>query len=77
MVDALSWKSYGNLTHIKSVQFPLFMEFQAINVGMELDNQGTLLATLKVRPILVERVKEAQTQDTHICKVIEEVKSGS
>ena len=44
---------------------------------MELDNQGTSLATLKIRPILVERVKEAQTQETRMCKVIEEVKSRS
>ena len=76
VADALSRKSYGNLTHIKSVQFSLFLELQAMNVGMQLDNQGTLLATLKVRPIMVERVKKAQIQDSHLCKVIEEVKSG-
>ena len=63
VADALSRKSYSNLTHMKSVQFSLFMELQAMNVDMKLNSQGELLATLKVRPILVERVKEAQTGD--------------
>ena len=43
---------------MKLVQFPLFIELQAMNMEMKLNNQGLLLDTLKVRPILVERVKD-------------------
>ena len=40
-------------------------------------NSGALLATLKVRPVLVERVKEAQVQDQHLNKIITEVTNGT
>ena len=77
MADALSQKSYSNLTYMKLEKFLLFLELQAMNVDMKLDNKGTFLASLKVKSILVERVKKAQTQDAYLCKVIEKVKSGS
>ena len=48
-----------------------------MNVDIKLNSKGILLATLKVRPIMVKRVIEAQTQDTPLYKVIKEVKSGS
>ena len=53
------------------------IELQAINVNVKVDSQGMLLTTLKVRPIMVERVKEAQVQDARLSKIMEEVKSGS
>ena len=76
VADALSRKSYGNLAHIKTIRLPLLVDLRLMNVEIKLNDQGGLLATLKVRPILVERVKEAQAQDAHLCKVINDVKSG-
>ena len=63
VADALSRKSYGSLAYMDSVRSPLFLELQALNVDMKVDSQGVLLTTLRVRPIMVERVKEAQVQD--------------
>ena len=48
-----------------------------MNVDMKVDSQRILLTTLKVRPIMVERVREAQAQDAQLSKIVEEVKSGS
>ena len=36
-----------------------------------------LLATLRVRPVLVERVQKAQTQDQNLSKIINEVRNGT
>ena len=40
---------------------------------MKVDNQGMFLTTLKVRPIMVEWVKEAQRQDARLSKIVEEI----
>ena len=57
---ALSRKSHDSLAQIKPVQSPIFLDLQAMNVNMKVDSLGAVLATLKVRPIMVERVKKAQ-----------------
>ena len=46
-------------------------------MDLSLGKLGTLLATLKFRPILVERVSEAQSQDEPFMKIINEVRNGS
>ncbi|KAI5334677.1 hypothetical protein L3X38_024810 [Prunus dulcis] len=47
-----------------------------LRVGLDTDNQGALLATLHVRPVLVERILAAQSQDPLICKLRVEVENG-
>ncbi len=42
-----------------------------------MDNLGALLATLKVKPVLVEKVREAQSQDEKLNKIINEVRNGT
>ena len=46
-------------------------------MDLSLGKSGALLATLKVRPILVERVSEAQGQDGQFVKISNEVRNGS
>ena len=77
VADALSRKSFGTLSHIKTAKLPLFLNLRALNVELAHDGCGALLATLKVRPILVDRVREAQRQDDRIKKIIEEVQSNA
>ena len=77
VADALSRKSYGSLAYMDSVRSSLFLELQAMNVNMKVDSQEVLLTTLRVRPIMVEQVKEAQAQDARLSKIVEEVKSAS
>ncbi|KAI5323981.1 hypothetical protein L3X38_033054 [Prunus dulcis] len=42
-----------------------------------MDDQGVLLATLYVRPVLVERILAAQSQDPLICTLRWEVENGA
>ena len=39
--------------------------------------KGALLTTLKVRPVLINRVKEAQGQDEQMVKIKEQVQQGN
>ena len=63
VADALSRKSSCNLSHIHSMRIPLLLELRALNVELAQGDKGALLATLKVRPVLIDKVKEAQGQD--------------
>ena len=60
VADALSRKSLGNLSHIHYVRIPLLLELRALNVELAQGEKGAVLDTLKVRPVLIVRVREAQ-----------------
>ncbi|KAI5353071.1 hypothetical protein L3X38_005963 [Prunus dulcis] len=47
-----------------------------LRVGLDTDNQGALLATLRIKPVLVERILAAQSQDPLICTLRVEVANG-
>ena len=48
VVDALSRKSSGNLSHIHSVRIPLLLELRALNMELAQGEKGALLATVKI-----------------------------
>ncbi|KAI5335422.1 hypothetical protein L3X38_025555 [Prunus dulcis] len=52
------------------------VEMRKLRIGLDMDNQGALLATLHVRPVLVERILAAQSQDPLICTLRVEVANG-
>ncbi|KAI5335248.1 hypothetical protein L3X38_025381 [Prunus dulcis] len=47
-----------------------------LRVELGVDEQGALLATFHVRPVLVERILAAQSQDPLICTLRAEVENG-
>ncbi|KAI5344802.1 hypothetical protein L3X38_012679 [Prunus dulcis] len=47
-----------------------------LRVGLDMDNQGAQLATLHVRPVQVELILAAQSQDPLICTLRVEVENG-
>ena len=55
VADALSQKSFGSLAQIQIVRFPLLLELQSLRAEFSVGDSGALLATLRVRPVLVER----------------------
>ena len=73
VANALSRKSSGNLSYIRSVRIPLLLELRALNVELALGEKGALLTTLKVQPVLIDRVREAQGQDEQMVKIKEQV----
>ena len=61
VANALSRKSTKNLYYVRAIRVPLLMELRSLGVELILDASGGILATLKVRPLLVERIMQAQT----------------
>ena len=77
MVDnALSRKSKGSISHLKAVYLPRLVELRSLGVILELTDTVALLATFHVRPILIDRIRELQTQDPILIKLKREAESG-
>ena len=76
VVDALSRKSTGSLSHLKVVYLPRLVELRYLGVRLELIDNGALLATFHVRPVLIDRIRELQTQDLTVIKLKREAKYG-
>ncbi|KAI5322893.1 hypothetical protein L3X38_031965 [Prunus dulcis] len=54
LYDALSRKSNGSLVHLRMAYLPLLVELWKDGVELGMSQHGGLLASLHVRPILVE-----------------------
>ena len=76
VADALSRKSTGSICHLKAAYLPRLMELRSLGVRLELTDNGALLATFHVRPILIDKIRELQTQDPTMIKLKWEAKSG-
>ncbi|VVA23916.1 PREDICTED: retrotransposon, partial [Prunus dulcis] len=77
VADALSRKSSGSVAYLRGRYVPLMVELRKLRVELGVDEQGALLATLQVRPVLVERIIAAQAEDPLICTLRAEVESGT
>ena len=76
VADALSRKSTGSISHLKAVYLPKLVELRSLGVRLELTDKGALLATFHIRPVLIDRIRELQTQDPTMIKLKREVESG-
>ena len=59
------------------MRIPLLLELRALNMELAQGEKGALIATLKVRPVLIDRVREAQGQDEQMMKIKEQVQQGN
>ncbi|KAM2333980.1 hypothetical protein ACFXTH_011592 [Malus domestica] len=72
VADALSRKSQGRLNALYACRVPLLAELRATGVKLELEDQReAFLASFQVRPVLVDRVLEAQMVDEEIQELIQ------
>ena len=76
VVDALSRKSTGSISHLKAVYLPKLVEFRSLGVRLELTDKGSLLAIFHIRPVLIDEIRELQTQDQTVIKLKREAESG-
>ena len=76
VADALNRKSTGSISHLKAVYLLRLVELRSLGVRLELTDTGGLLATFHVRPILIDRIRELQTQDPNMIKLKREAESG-
>ena len=75
VADALGRKSTGSISHLKAVYLHTLVELRSLGVRLELTDTGVLLATFHVRPILIDRIRELQTQDPTMIKLKREAES--
>ena len=79
VADALSRKSMGSLAHITPIKRPLIEEIHKLEsegVQFELKESGALVAYLRARSSLIEQIREAQSKDPKLRKLIEDVQNG-
>ncbi|WRX11364.1 Integrase zinc-binding domain - like 7 [Theobroma cacao] len=75
VADALSRKWMGSLAHISTNRRSLIREMHSLgDMGMHLEvsEANALLAHFRVRPILMDRIKEAQSKDEFVVKALED-----
>ena len=75
VVDALNRKSTGSISHLKVVYISRVMELRSLGVRLELTATRALLATFHVRPVLIDGIRELQTQDPTMMKLKREAES--
>ena len=76
VTDALSRKPTGSISHLKAMYLPRLVELRSLGVRLDLTDTGALLATFHVRPILIDKIRELQTQDPTVIKLKRLAESG-
>ena len=73
VADALSWKSFVTLTHICIAYVPLLLDMKTMGINLDYDGYGTLLASIVVRPTLVDQIRRKQIQDDELVKEVHKI----
>ena len=76
VADALSRKSRSSVANLRVFPLSYLIQLRAMNVKLNLQENGVLVATLQVRPILRDRIKAVQNKDPQLQEKIEKVKQG-
>ena len=61
---------------MRSGYLPLLVDLRALGVILEAEDSGALLATFRVRPLLVDQIQARQLQDPQVSKLKEEIEKG-
>ncbi|XP_070667535.1 uncharacterized protein [Malus domestica] len=73
VADALSRKSHGQLNVLYASRIPLLTDLTSIEVALKEGHRGALITNFQVRPVLLDRVLEAQRNDTESQELIQAV----
>ncbi|KAK6151813.1 hypothetical protein DH2020_014448 [Rehmannia glutinosa] len=74
VADALSRKSYGTISYLSVHAIPYLLDMRKMNVELNVNDMGVLYASLGVRPVMIERIKQAQFRDDKLINIAEKVK---
>ena len=61
---------------MRSSYLPLLVDLRALGVILKVEDSGALLATIHVRPLLVDQILVWQSQDPQMIKLKEEIEKG-
>ncbi|XP_031394177.1 uncharacterized protein LOC116205681 [Punica granatum] len=76
VADALSRKSSARLAGMWSVHNTLINELRSLEVKLEATSSGTLMAIYDVKPVLIDRIREAQQLDPFLVEMKNKIKEG-
>ncbi|KAH9685255.1 Endonuclease [Citrus sinensis] len=76
VADALSRKSSSSIAHLRVKYVPLLIELRSLEVELNTDNRGALIANFRVRPTLIDKVHHMQAQDPQLMKLKEDVQKS-
>ena len=76
MANALSRKSTSSLAYMQTIKLPLMVELRELGVELRMHASGALFASFQLRPILVDRILEAQLEDTYLMSMRRKVEEG-
>ena len=76
MADALSRKVGGSVTHLQVKRMQDLITLHSLNVDLRLGQEGALITTLQVRPVLRQRIQEVQGTDEKLAKIMEQIQQG-
>ena len=77
VADALSRKATSSLVHLRVNYMGNLIALRGLNVDMQVDQVGALLATLQIRAVLRQRIQEVQGTDPKLAKIMEQVQHGA
>ena len=76
VVDALSRKSSNFSAALLTTQKENIQDFERMEIKVVMGHFEAYLASLSVQPTLVERIKLSPANDSHLKKIMDEVRSG-
>ena len=76
VADALSRKPSSSLAQLKAEYLTMLVELRSMEVSLETEESGTLVAAFHVRPVLVDRVRDLQAQDPYLMKLRSKIEAG-
>ena len=68
VVDVLSQKSYSRLACMRCYRSELYAEMTSLGVKFEQKGAGVMLAQFRVRPMILDRIRELQMYDERLMK---------
>ncbi|KAL0405306.1 UNVERIFIED_CONTAM: Transposon Ty3-G Gag-Pol polyprotein [Sesamum latifolium] len=74
VADTLSRKSSSILANLESHNQALLLEMRSMNTTLEVDQVARLLAALQLKPDFVDQIKEAQTRDPFLLRMLKRMK---
>ena len=76
VADALSRKSFGNLTYMITTQPTLLEDLKKLDIEIVSHNEDAMLFTFTVEPTIIEKIKAAQMDDNCLRKLHDEMEKG-